>query len=210
MLADITNRLNKKSLNYIQRKHYHASTTPPRSQVEELQMKSILFNHKNYMLPPARKHNRRVTFSSRYRIPRRTAATERYKPKWKPWSEFRPNQDGQENFSGNYRGESEARKYTGRKQRRATATAEKSAENATIDIAAAATGRVYCDFENKGSTKPKSKLSRAQPKATATAYVGAGYGAKQVPPKLSAAQLRAATIAGEIPTIVVDSGASSS
>ena len=135
-------------------------------------MKSILFKHKNYLLP-ARKHNRKVTFSSRYRIPRRTAATERYKPKWKPWSEFRPNQDGQENFSGNYRGESKARKITGRKQRRATATAERSAEDAIIDIAAAATGRVYCDFENKGSAKPKSKLSRAQPKATATAYVGA-------------------------------------
>ena len=103
-----------------------------------------------------------------------------------------------------------ARKYTGRKQRRATATAERSAKNAIIDIAAAATGRVYCDFENKGSAKPKSKLSRAQPKATATAYVGAGYDANQVPPKLSPAQLRIATVAGEIPTIVLDSGASSS
>ena len=136
----------------------------------------LLFNHKKtYSLQPAIHFNRKATFSSLEEAePIITAIYETQKPKWKPWSDFRPTQNRQDIFSGNYQGE--------------------------------ATGQVYCNFANYGTAKPKCKLSHAQQKATATTYLGTGYGAKQVPPKLSAAQLRVATIAGKIPTIVLNSG----
>jgi hypothetical protein len=129
ILTNITKSLNERSLDYISSKQCHASTIPPLSQVEVLQQKSILLNHKKYVSQPARNYNRKVTFSSRKKAElRRTAATKIHKPTWKPWSDFRPNKDGQEHFNGNYRGEATARKVIVRKEHGATARAERSAK----------------------------------------------------------------------------------